>query len=315
MEALSAPPQPRSVAIPKFIYGTAWKGAQTASLVHAALESGFRGLDTAAQPRHYRKELVGEEVRQFLDHGHAGWQQHVEANRRGLSLSVQLQTKFTSLDGQDQEEQLPYRAIDPIVDQIRASVRSSLAHLQVHSSSSQEESYINCFLLHSPLDTLSDTLLAWRTLGEFVPHRIRHLGISNVNRNNLGLIYDLMDVKPAAVQNRWYHNPDDPFDEQLRGFCVRHGIVYQAFSVLTGNPGLLECAPVQRIAGEIGIAHEVALYCLFLELGSASVLNGTTNVGRMRSDLVEYDRCRNWVREHGSSWRDVVAQFQMLIAN
>lgn len=44
-------------AIPAFIYGTAWKKEKTADLVYQALCSGFTGVDTAAQPKHYREGL------------------------------------------------------------------------------------------------------------------------------------------------------------------------------------------------------------------------------------------------------------------
>lgn len=36
------------------LYGTAWKADGTANLVYQALQAGFRGIDTAAQPRHYQ---------------------------------------------------------------------------------------------------------------------------------------------------------------------------------------------------------------------------------------------------------------------
>ena len=36
------------------IYGTAWKAERTTKLVYQALQAGFRGIDTAAQPRHYQ---------------------------------------------------------------------------------------------------------------------------------------------------------------------------------------------------------------------------------------------------------------------
>jgi diketogulonate reductase-like aldo/keto reductase len=49
-------------AIPRFVYGTAWKKDQTANLVYQALKAGFRGIDTAAQPRHYNEALVGEGI-------------------------------------------------------------------------------------------------------------------------------------------------------------------------------------------------------------------------------------------------------------
>ncbi|BEJ11377.1 hypothetical protein CspHIS471_0107990 [Cutaneotrichosporon sp. HIS471] len=37
--------------MPKIIYGTAWKKDHTAELVYTALKSGFRGIDTACQPK------------------------------------------------------------------------------------------------------------------------------------------------------------------------------------------------------------------------------------------------------------------------
>ena len=48
------------VRMPPLIYGTAWKKENTATLVEQALRSGFRGIDTACQPRHYEEALVGE---------------------------------------------------------------------------------------------------------------------------------------------------------------------------------------------------------------------------------------------------------------
>lgn len=48
--------------IPSLLYGTAWKGEATASLVLQAFASGFKGVDTAGQPKHYREELVGTAI-------------------------------------------------------------------------------------------------------------------------------------------------------------------------------------------------------------------------------------------------------------
>ena len=55
--------QPR---IPAFLYGTAWKKEKTTNLVLQALKAGFAGIDTAAQPKHYREDLVGEALSNFL---------------------------------------------------------------------------------------------------------------------------------------------------------------------------------------------------------------------------------------------------------
>lgn len=49
-----------------FIYGTAWKKERTTELVVQALRAGFRCFDTAAQPKHYREDLVAEGIRTVL---------------------------------------------------------------------------------------------------------------------------------------------------------------------------------------------------------------------------------------------------------
>ena len=43
-----------SVQMPRLIYGTAWKKEATKKLVIQAILNGFRGIDTACQPKHYR---------------------------------------------------------------------------------------------------------------------------------------------------------------------------------------------------------------------------------------------------------------------
>ncbi|HAU4188348.1 TPA: aldo/keto reductase, partial [Legionella pneumophila] len=41
------------LGFPTFIYGTAWKEKRTSELVELALTTGFRGIDTANQRKHY----------------------------------------------------------------------------------------------------------------------------------------------------------------------------------------------------------------------------------------------------------------------
>lgn len=55
--------------VPKFLYGTAWKKERTEELVYQALKAGFRGIDTAAQPRHYREDLVGKGIKRAIQDG------------------------------------------------------------------------------------------------------------------------------------------------------------------------------------------------------------------------------------------------------
>jgi hypothetical protein len=55
--------------VPNLVYGTAWKEQRTLDLVYQAIKSGFRGIDTAAQPRHYREDLVGAGIRRAIKEG------------------------------------------------------------------------------------------------------------------------------------------------------------------------------------------------------------------------------------------------------
>src|ERR1041385_3875098 len=92
----------RGVRIPGLVYGTAWKEDATESLVLGALTSGFRGLDTANQRKHYHEAGVGRAIARAA-----------EAGIRRDALFVQ--TKFTHLAGQD--HRLPYDAAAPVAEQ------------------------------------------------------------------------------------------------------------------------------------------------------------------------------------------------------
>jgi hypothetical protein len=62
---LTLPGEP-STTTPRLVYGTAWKKERTADLVYQAIKTGFRGIDTAAQPRHYQEPLVGDGIRRAI---------------------------------------------------------------------------------------------------------------------------------------------------------------------------------------------------------------------------------------------------------
>ena len=50
------------VKMPPIVYGTAWKKQETATWVERAISMGFRGIDTACQPKHYHEAGVGEGI-------------------------------------------------------------------------------------------------------------------------------------------------------------------------------------------------------------------------------------------------------------
>ena len=116
------------VKMPRFIYGTAWKKEHTADLVVKAIQSGFKGIDTACQPKHYDESLVGAALHRLKDHG-------IERE------TLFLQTKFTPLSGQD-PNQVPYDKNSPIDSQVVQSFETSKKNLQTH--------YVDSLILHSP---------------------------------------------------------------------------------------------------------------------------------------------------------------------
>ena len=154
---------------------------------------------------------------------------------------------------------------------------------------------------------------AWTTLEGFVPHKIHHLGISNVQLPLLEALYEAATIKPSVVQNRFY--PATRFDVPLRQFCNEKGIVYQSFWTLTGNPRLVVSKPVDALRKEICVEREQALYLLVLGLEKLVVLNGTTSEERMSADLEALNRFQHWHGEDGKGrmWDKILADFKILI--
>src|SRR5882757_8236259 len=114
--------------MPTILYGTAWKEERTATLTELAIRSGFRGIDTANQRRHYFEAGVGEAL--------------AAVYRAGVAMRADLflQTKFTSQPGQD--HRLPYDPAASLTDQVAQSMASSLKHLGTD--------YVDSYVLHGP---------------------------------------------------------------------------------------------------------------------------------------------------------------------
>ncbi|GKT57365.1 aldo/keto reductase [Colletotrichum tofieldiae] len=285
--------------IPRLIYGTAWKKSQTAPLVASALSAGFRALDTAAS-HHYSEEGVGAGLRAWLarDPAHG-------VPRSGLYI----QTKFS-----------PSPSPLPIPDQVHRSVASSLENLSVPKDlfapdpAAEDGFHLDCVLLHAPYPSYADTLLAWRALESYVPSRIRTLGISNVDLDELRALCADAAVKPVVVQNRL--NPKEAYNTPVRVFCRERGINFQSFWTLTANPPLVKSDAVAKVAAGAGVSNEVAMYGLVLGLRGVSVLDGTTNEARMREDLEGVEKVASWAGGDGAGvWKESLAAFKAVLGD
>lgn len=283
------------------IYGTAWKAERTVDCVTQALKAGFRCIDTAAQPKHYREDLVGDAIRNCIETGLV---------RRE---DIYLQTKFTPPSGQDLSN-CPYDPSSSITRQVRASVSSSLFNLRPYQSVDPlSETYIDCIILHAPLSTLASTLEAWDALSSFVPSSVRALGVSNVTLRVLDVLYRHAALKISIVQNRFHAVTE--YDSALRVFCKQKGILYEGFSVLTANPSLLASHNITDIAQRLGVSKQAALYAMVRTLGDILVLNGTKDESRMREDLDGVERVRVWAASscNREEWTIMWQEFKQLV--
>jgi diketogulonate reductase-like aldo/keto reductase len=252
----------KAIQIPKIIYGTAWKKEQTASLVVKAVKCGFRGIDTACQPRHYFEPGVGQALK--------------ELEAAGIFRDqIFLQTKFTPISGQDPNN-IPYNPNAPLQEQVMQSFTASKENLGTN--------FIDSFVLHSPLNTHSETMEVWSAMEEiFHDNGIKQLGISNCyDLARMQQLYHDANVKPAVVQNRFYKETN--FDKDLRLWCLDHDIVYQSFWTLTANPLLLQNPVITEIASS---NHKTSAQVLFRYLTQVGVvpLTGTTSEVHMNEDL------------------------------
>jgi 2,5-diketo-D-gluconate reductase A len=179
--------------IPQFGFGVFLiPPPQTEAAVTAALQAGYRHIDTAQM---YGNEAeVGEAIsKSGLDRG-----------------EVFVTTKLNN------------GAHRP--DDARRAFDGSLKALGTD--------YVDLFLIHWPLPTRygGDFVATWRTLEEFYADgRARSIGVSNFQPHHLRRIHTEGEITPAV--NQIEVNPYLTQDE-VRAFCAEHQIAIEAWSPL-----------------------------------------------------------------------------------
>jgi diketogulonate reductase-like aldo/keto reductase len=251
------------VPIPSFMYGTAWKKEATAQLAELAVVSGFRAIDTANQLIHYQEALVGEAL-QALE-------------KRGIARdSLFLQTKFTSVDGQD--HRTPYDPSADLTTQVRQSFDSSLTHLGTE--------YVDSYVLHGPHQRRGLGEADWEVWvameGLYHSGKTKMIGISNVTAGQLAELCEQANVKPMVVQNRCFAALG--WDNEVRDICQAHGIIYQGFSLLTANRRVLADPEIRTIAQRLGTGSAQVIFRFAMQIDMLP-LTGTTSQQHMKEDL------------------------------
>jgi diketogulonate reductase-like aldo/keto reductase len=250
--------------VPDFLYGTAWKEDRTPALTELALRTGFRGIDTANQRRHYFEAGVGQGL--------------AAAYRAGVVTRADLflQTKFTYAGGQD--HRLPYDPAADLATQVAQSLASSLEHLGTD--------HVDSFVLHGPASGrgwTDDDADGWAAMAkERDAGRTRLLGVSNVSLRHLQQMVADGAEAPAFVQNRCFARFG--WDRDVRAFCRERGIVYQGFSLLTANPEVLRHPVIGSIAARGKVTPAQVVFRFAHALGMLP-LTGTSDVRHMEQDL------------------------------
>ena len=251
------------VPIPSWMYGTAWKKEATTRLVQLAVETGFTAIDTANQLIHYEEALVGEALLAL-----AG---------RGIKReSLFLQTKFTPANGQD--HRTPYDVKADLTTQVKQSFDSSLAHLHTD--------YLDSYVLHGPYVRHGLGAADWEVWaaieGLYESGKTKMIGVSNVSAEQLALLCERARHKPMVVQNRCYAALG--WDRDVREICRAHGLIYQGFSLLTANRGVLVEPEVRAIARRFQTGVAQVIFRFAMQIGMLP-LTGTTNPQHMKEDL------------------------------
>src|SRR5580704_15846505 len=199
--------------IPQFGFGVFLvKPVDTAQAVTAALDAGYRHIDTAQM--YANEKEVGEAVA-----------------KSGLDRAdIYLTTKLNN------------GAHEP--DDARRAFDGSLAALGTD--------YVDLFLIHWPLPTRygGDFVSTWRTLEEFYRDgRARSIGVSNFQAHHLRRLHTETEVPPAVDQFEChpYLTQDD-----LRAFCGQHQIAVEGWAPLARGGELLADPEIGTIAERAG---------------------------------------------------------------
>ncbi|MBS0152326.1 MAG: aldo/keto reductase [Nitrospira sp.] len=251
------------VAIPTFMYGTAWKKEATTGLVVQAVEAGFTAIDTANQLVHYDEARVGEALLQLAQQG---------ITRDKLFL----QTKFTPVNGQD--HRLPYDARASITTQVEQSFAGSLDHLHTD--------YLDSYVLHGPYSRRglgAEDWEVWAAIESlYDAGKAKMIGVSNVSAEQLTLLCAKATHKPMVVQNRCY--AAFGWDKDIREICLANRIIYQGFSLLTANRAVFAESAIRTMAEKYRTGLAQIVFRFSQQVGMLP-LTGTTNPQHMHEDL------------------------------
>jgi diketogulonate reductase-like aldo/keto reductase len=247
-------------AIPALGFGTLIPDPiATRNATKAALEAGFRALDTAE--RYGTEKEVGEAMAEVFKAG--------KIQREDVFVATKLWNT----------NHRPER--------VKPAFEASLKKLQLD--------YVDLYLIHTPFAfqpgdvqdprdangnviydkgvTLLDT---WRALEELVDGgKCKAIGLSDVGIEKVKEIYEAATIKPAVV-----HVESHPYlpEWELLDYCRKNGIVLQAFAALGHNsePNVLADPVITSIASRVGKTPAQVVLAWAIQRGTALLTTSKT---------------------------------------
>jgi diketogulonate reductase-like aldo/keto reductase len=249
-----------SGAIPALGFGTLIPDPiATRNATKAALEAGFRVLDTAER---YRTEKeVGEAMQEVFKAG--------KIRREEVFVATKLWNT----------NHRPER--------VRPAVEASLKKLQVD--------YVDLYLIHTPFafrpgdeqdprdasgkvmyDKAVTLLDTWRAMEGLVDEgKCKAIGLSDVSLEQVKAIFEAARIKPAVV-----HVESHPYlpEWDLLDYCRKNGIVLQAFAALghSSEPKVLEDPVITAIAKRVNKTPAQVLLAWAIQRGTALLTTSKT---------------------------------------
>ncbi|HUE36095.1 MAG TPA: aldo/keto reductase [Candidatus Acidoferrum sp.] len=239
----------------------------TRNATMAALEAGFRALDTAER---YRTEKeVGEAMKEVFKAG--------KVKREDVFVATKLWNT----------NHRPER--------VKPAFEASLKKLQLD--------YLDLYLIHTPFAfqpgdeqdprdangnviydrgvKLADT---WGALEELVDEgKCKAIGLSDIGVEKVEEIFEAATVKPAVV-----HVETHPYlpEWELLDYCRKNGIVLQAFAALghSSEPNLLADPVITTIANRVGKTPAQVALAWAIQRGTA-LLTTSKTPGRIKENF------------------------------
>jgi len=257
-----------SGAIPALGFGTLIPDpVATKIATKAALEAGFRALDTAE--RYGTEKEVGEAIEEVLKAGQIKREE------------VFVITKLWNTNHRP--------------ERVKPAFEASLKRLKLD--------YVDLYLIHTPFafqpgdnkdprdasgnviyDTGVTLLDTWQALEKLVSEgKCKAIGLSDVSLEKVKEIYDASTIKPAVV-----HVESHPYlpEWDLLAYCKANGIVLQAFASLGhhSEPNLLEDPVITGIAKRVGKTPAQVALAWAIQRGTA-LLTTSKNPDRIQANF------------------------------